>query len=427
VFIKNQSSIPGIILLLLIIIIVPRPGNSANLFPVDGYFKTYSVLIKLPDIEKLQSSFYPDRYLGRVSHRLRLETHTSINNWLSFSAAYDFIPRIQDSYLFENNIFVSELSASDYRAGDIESCLYPSETEKNASFAVFQNLDRLSLTFNTNLADIIVGRQVIAWGSAHAVNPTDILSPFTFQTIDTENRRGVDAVRVRIPVGLMGEFDTGCVFGSQLKNEENAYYMRFRTYIHKIDMTFLLMDFQKNVLAGWDMTGSLGGAGWWVEGSAVWNDVFTDQHDPYDKHYMRISMGMDYSFGSKSYGFLEYHFSSAGADKVSQYIDLRKNFALSEGAVYLLGRQYIIPGAQYQITPLISLAGRCLWNVQDSSLLIAPSIEYNVSQNIYVSGGGFVSLGGNPVVDISSSSGFKMRSEFGSYPNLLYISLQMYY
>ncbi len=426
-FIKNQSSIPGILLLLLIIIMFPRSGNSASLFPVDGYFKIYSVLIKPPDMGKLLSPFYPDRYLGMVSHRLRLETQTSLNDWLSFSAAYDFIPRIQDSYLFENNIFVSELSSSDYRAGDIESCLYPSETEENASFAVFQNLDRLSLTFRMRLADIIVGRQVIAWGSAHAVNPTDILSPFTFQDIDTENRRGVDAVRVRVPAGLMGEFDTGCVFGSEFNDEENAYYIRFKTYMYNTDVTFLFMDFQKNVMAGWDLTGSLGGTGWWMEGSAVWNDVFTDQHDTYDKHYIRISMGMDYSFGSKSYGFLEYHFSSAGTDKASQYINQRKRSALSEGAVYLMGRHYFIPGVQYQITPLISLAGRFLWNVQDSSCLIAPHIEYNISQNIYISGGGFVSLGEVPVFDATSISGFRMRSEFGSYPGILYVSLSVYY
>ena len=426
-FIKNQPSILEIILLLLIIIMVPRSGNSAILFPVDGYFKTYSVLIKLPDIEKLQNSFYPDRYLGRVSHRLRLETHTSINNWMSFSAAYDFIPRIQDPYLFKNNIFLSDLSASDYRAGDIESPLYPSETEENASFAVFQNLDRLSLTFRTHLADIIVGRQVIAWGSAHAVNPTDILTPFSFQTIDTENRRGVDAVRIRIPAGLMSEFDTGCVFGRNMKNRENAYYMRFRTYIHKIDMTFLLMDFQKNIMAGWDLTGSLGGAGWWLEGSAVWHDVFTDKHDPDDKDYIRISLGVDYSFSSKSYGFLEYHFSGAGTDKTGQYIDLRKRSSLSEGAVYLMGRHYIIPGIQYQLTPLISLAGRFLWNVQDNSCLVAPHIDYNISQNIYMSGGGFVSLGERPVFDATSISGFRMKSEFGSYPRIVYVSLQVYY
>ncbi|MBN2105171.1 bifunctional alpha,alpha-trehalose-phosphate synthase (UDP-forming)/trehalose-phosphatase [bacterium] len=62
-------------------------------------------------------------------------------------------------------------------------------------------------------AAVYCGRQDIVWGSARTVNPMDVIAPFSFGSLDTEDRRGVDAIRLRIPVGCMGEIDFRfCVF-----------------------------------------------------------------------------------------------------------------------------------------------------------------------------------------------------------------------
>jgi len=87
---------------------------------------------------------------------------------------------------------------------------------------VLQNLDRLYATVAAPHFDLYVGRQAIAWGSARAVNPTDIIAPFLYTEIDTEDRVGVDAARLRIPAGALGEIDAAYVGGEDLEWGQSA-------------------------------------------------------------------------------------------------------------------------------------------------------------------------------------------------------------
>ena len=86
----------------------------------------------------------------------------------------------------------------------------------------YQNLDRAFLTFSPPSGDIYIGRQAIAFGAADVVNPTDVLAPYGFDSLDTENRPGVDALRYRIPFGGMGELDFGVVCGDGCSRAESA-------------------------------------------------------------------------------------------------------------------------------------------------------------------------------------------------------------
>ena len=110
---------------------------------------------------------------------------------------------------------------------------------------------------------------------------------------------------------------------------------------------------------------------------------------------MRLSAGADYNFVQGVYAFVEYHFNSAGQSDPDRYFNnlfYTKRTAYVEGAVYLLGRHYIIPGISWQLTPLATVFAEVLSNLNDGSLLIAPSLEYNISDNLYLSLGGALLL-----------------------------------
>lgn len=398
-------------------------------FSLGGYYKNFFVVVDPSKLMGAGEVSFSDRMIGLVNNRLRLHTAVDLSHRLHLSAAYALSPRIQDPLLFNEDIFLVGVDAYGYRAVDLSKRIYPQEREGTESFAVYQNLDRMVLSIATGPADIYIGRQAIAWGSARAINPTDVIAPYSLQELDTEERVGVDAVRVRIPWGFMGELDTGYVFGKDVLFKNSAFFLRAKNYIKKTDVSVILLGFRGNLLIGLDIARSIGGAGFWMEGGYVIADCFMGRNSGETNDYFRLSTGLDYSFSGKTYGFIEYHCNSGGASRPKDYLTNLSNPALSEGSVFLLGRHYLIPGINYQITPLIILTAEVLLNLSDGSFFTAPVVEYNLSQNVYVSAGGFLGFGKKPepVRNNSLLQLITLRSEFGSYSNAFYTSFRVYF
>jgi hypothetical protein len=253
-----------------------------------------------------------------------------------------------------------------------------------------------------------------------------VLAPFTYETLDTEDRIGIDAVRTRIPMGTLSEIDVGYVIGNDFKVENSAFYGRAAFNVHNTDVSLLLMDFRENLLAGLDLAGALGGAGFWVETAFVSMDAFSGQDNARKDNYFGASAGIDYSFGSDSYLFFEYHFNGAGAANPRDYLSNFVKPAYTEGSVYLMGRHYLIPGAMYQLNPLLGVSASALINLTDPSFFISPQLEYNITSNSYVSAGTFIGIGKKPDAMQGSPTPL-LRSEFGGYPNIFFGSYRYYF
>ncbi len=429
-------------------VILPTSGFTADTFRISGYYKNFFTVFDSPEPKMPEPTLF-EPVIGAVSNRLRLNLFYKPGNRLSFQAAYNFSPRVQvedsrngDASLFENQLRpvsvppVIAIDPSGYRVADLDARVYPDENAPVGSFGIFQNLDRALVTLSTGFADLSIGRQAIAWGSARMINPTDIIAPFTFEELDTEERIGVDAIRVQIPVGAMGEFDTGYIFGKDFAFGKSAFFLRSRLNAVETDVSILLLGFQKNLLTGFDIARAIGGAGFWFEGAYVFTGTFDDDKTQAD-NYLRASIGLDFSFSGKTYGVIEYHFSQAGAKKPEDYLTHLTQAAYTDGAVYLMGRHYLVPGLTYQLTPLITFSGQALFNLSDPSMFLSPQIEYNIAQDIYISAGAFIGIGKRPLRFPPQNGGDEVgeddaptqqfRSEFGGYPNIYFSSFRIYF
>lgn len=416
------------ILLGVMLIVFCSKSWSEERFSVGGYYKNFSILFDPPTYKQQESKVHePD--MGAANNRLRFRLEYRPLDFLSFSLAYDLSPRIQDPKLFEENAFLFSLRPSDYRFADFRQRLVPKPGEPVSSFGLYHNLDRLFLTWKTKFADIFVGRQAIAWGSARVINPTDVLAPFAFNELDQEERRGVDAVRLRIPLGAMDELDMGFVAGKEFKGGNNAFFLRGKTYLFQTDLSAILMGFRKHLLLGLDIARAIGEAGFWMEAAYVIPDYFREEKDPNEKNYFRASLGMDYNLNSKTYGFVEYHFNSAGKNKPEKYTDLFNQTAYRDGSDYLLGKHYFNIGSTYQLSPLLPFTGLLILNLSDWSLIFSPTLEYNIAENIYLAAGAYLGWGKSPefVLGPLTSSPVLMRSEFGSYPDMFFASFRVYF
>ncbi|MGD2245498.1 MAG: hypothetical protein PVI11_03010 [Candidatus Aminicenantes bacterium] len=425
---KKKSFLQKIIHLGILLLLMTAQSRPEDLFSVTGYLKNFSVLFMMP-VYEFQEATIREPDLGAVNNRLRLNLDFHLSNRLSFHLAYDLSPKIQDPQLFQGNTFLGQLTLPQYRFDDFRDTLYPTPGKRVSSFGLFHNLDRFLVTVETDIADIFVGRQPLAWGCARFINPTDIIAPFAFNELDKEERRGVDAIRVRVPLGVMDELDLGFVAGQNFQSDNNAFFIRGKMYKFRTDISGILIGFRKHLLVGLDIARAIGEAGFWLECAYVIPDCFRENKEPKEENYFRSSIGMDYNLNSKTYGFIEYHFNSAGKNRPEEYIDLLSSSAYGEGSVYLLGKHYLNIGTIYELTPLMPFTGMVILNLSDRSLILSPTFEYNIAENIYLAAGAYIGLGKNPerVLGSLTPLPFFYQSEFGAYPDIIYTSFRIYF
>jgi hypothetical protein len=393
--------------------VLPAHGADVSLH---GYFKNFLVAVRPPK-QIFFLSWSRQDMIAWNTQRLRLKSHVDMLEPLSVHVSYDLSFRVQDSE--SDQTVLNLLSGPTYRVSDVNSRIYPASDERSNLY-MLQNLDRLYAHVTLPNADLYVGRQALSWGSARIINPTDVIAPFSFNELDKEERTGVDAVRLRIPMGMMSELDVGYVAGDRFEADQSAGYIRAKLYAFQSDLSVLAMVLHEHLMIGVDVARAIGQAGFWMESALTRTETFSKSVRDRD-HYVRLSIGMDYNLASTLYGYVEYHYNGCGSSSPDDYIaSLMRSPAYREGAVYLLGRHYLIPGLEYQWRPLMTLSMQSLCNLSDQSLYWAPKLEYNISQNIYLAAGAYVGIGASP-------SPLDIESEFGVYPDVYFTSFRVYF
>lgn len=408
-------------------------AKAENDFSINGYYKSFFVAYDVADLKN--QALLSKSIIGMISTRIRLDSRMKFNENISFNLSYGIVPRLQNKEISVIQSGYSNLGERRYRINDFNPRLYPSKKRNDENFVIFHNLDRAYLSLSAGLFDITIGRQAIAWGSARTINPTDVIAPYSFDELDSEERMGVDALRLRTPIGVMGELDAGYLFGSSFRNRNSAVYLRSKFYVAQTDFSFLVLRFKKNLLLGFDLARSIGGAGFWIETAYVQHSSIQEDYVYYGisrlavkENYLRSTIGFDYSFGALTYTSIEYHYNQAGESTPEKYLVNSFNLAYTDGSVYLMGRHYIIPTVSYQITPLMTFTGQVWWNITDNSFLIIPSVEYNIAENLYLAGGGYFGIGKGPKFLANQIAFFiRAKSEFGSYNNSLFTSFRFYF
>ena len=410
---SSRASVLGLLLLLL-----PAMPARADLRP-SGYLKTFLGTLFLPPELRLAGS---SPLAAFSSTRLRLQCKERLAPHLSLHAATDLTLKFQNRSLFAQELFAAPVGAQRYRAWDFDPLLLPTNPKNVRQVGLYGNLDRLSLNWATPLGDLTVGRQSIAWGSGRLLSPTDVLAPFAFNTWDTEDRRGVDALRLQIPLGALSGLDLGLVAGHNKFWNEGARYVRGRFRLGRMDTEILVMDLRQNLLLGLNLTGSLGGAGAWLDLAWVDEGFWDRTKTGATASYARLSCGLDTRFSDQLYGFVELHANTAGAGRASDYPQRLNEAAWQGGDIYLLGRFYLGGGLTWTPTPLLSLTLSILANPADASGMLAPQAELNLAENLYLSLGAYLFPGRGFDPDTRQA-----RSEFGPWPHMAFAALRFYF
>lgn len=362
---------------------------------------------------------------GAAASLLRLNGSLYPADWLSLEAAYLLSPEIGGDTVEQTLGASSPGLGAEYRVIDPRRRLLPGSADNVENAALYHEIDRAMATLRFSFADLSVGRQAIAWGTARVVNPTDIIVPYRFTALDTEYRKGVDAVRFRAPLGSFSELDLGAVFGEDFQFERSAFFARGRLYVLQTDVSVLSMVFRENLLWGLSLSRAIGENGAWLEAAYVLPDAVDPPDDLYANDYVSLSVGVDRNIVADLYAYLEYHFNSAGEADPDDYLEAGGTPAYTEGNLYLLGRHYVGVGGTYNVSPLLPASALVLVNLNDLSVELSLSAEYNFKENVYVGGGVFLGLGPEP--ETLGGVPIRYRSEFGAYPQVIYTEVKLYF
>ncbi|MEA9355830.1 hypothetical protein SHI21_06450 [Bacteriovorax sp. PP10] len=382
---------------------------ARNSYALNGSYKTYFSESKTP---------YEDSYAGELTSTFRPKYTWSPNENYTFYAAYALSVDWQKRSPL---LLAGPKAKQGYRVLDLDQELYSSDKDNQKSSRVLlnQNLDRFYVSYSKNAFNLNVGRAPIAFGSSKIINPTDVLTPISYQTLDKEERVGIDTIRVNYSLGALSLLDIGYVLGHKLDFSESAVFTRLKTNVWATDVSIMLMDFQENLMTGVDFSRSIGNASAWLESAYVVPKFFNQDEKNNFKSYLRTTIGFDYKLTESIYSYIEYHYNGAGASDPKRYMFLQSQPAYQEGGVYLQGAHYVAPGMTYELSSLWKLTGQFLLNLSDHSIFNNLALEYNVAQDAFIDLGAYVPAG--------KKSQYIQRSEFGSYPTSIYTSLRFYF
>ncbi len=392
-------------------------GRSDRL-DVSGYVKAYSQLTQSPLADSLGRDRTEALHLGRTRLRLRL---TPVPD-LTLAAAWELLWSSRSLDAAGAVYRAAAPAAAPARVDDLHRRI---ETRGRSAF--HQDLDRLALQWHGPDADVVLGRQAISFGSSREFNPTDILTPFGFTDVDKEEKPGVDALRVTLPLGPLADADLIYVAGHRFDIEESGPVVRVRANRAGVDAALLAAFFRRDLVLGVDLAGSILGAGWWIETAATWPANSTDplrKDDP----YWRLSTGFDRQLTEVLYGFVEYDFVSFGATDSAGFPDVLREPAVIRGTVSTLGRHYFTLGVRRQFHPLLWGAVNCLVNLSDPSALFSLRVEWSLSDEAVLAVGAYLPAGRRPTPDAGAAPSIaECPDEFGAYPRSVFTQLRLYF
>ncbi len=268
------------------------------------------------------------------------------------------------------------------------------------------SLDRLYLLWGSPHLEIRLGRQAIGHGSERLFNTTDLFAPPAGYDLDTEYKRGVDALRLILPLGDLSELELMAV-GHDGPAAEALYLLRARSTFGGIDLSLLAGSSYAEASLGLDLQGELGGSGWYAG--------FFSRPGLRDESLetLRGTLGLSHKWRDLSIT-AEAHYNGAGEAKREDYLKTHQRLEYQVSEAAFMGKLYGGLALDYEWSALIHPSLAWFQNALDGSTLLAPGLRWDLGQETTLQCGAMLGLGED-------------ESEFGMLPQLYHGSLRVYF
>ena len=280
----------------------------------------------------------------------------------------------------------------------------------------WHDLDRLSLSIYTDAADITIGRQAITWGVSGVFPVADLWAQFSPFELDTEEKPGIDAVRV-LTYPLPG-LELDAVVADRGPAEDLSAGVRGTYGLADADVWAGAGKFWREIIAMGGVTFLLDETKLRLEAAFPWDLDSGEALNP------RATAGVDWIRGDLTLTG-EYHYNGIGTPD-GDYLTTLQDPRVQRGETYYLGRHYVggVVSWSPDVENRLSLVLNVLGNLEDPSAAITPLLSYDLGQATRISVGGLLSLGEAPYFETLPPS---FPTEFGAYGTLGFTRLSVYF
>ena len=423
-------------------------GDTDGPFGLDGSLRT---IFALTDLTRLPPFFRGDRSSDRsLRNLLRLTADGRPTEDLAYE-----IHLVQNLEYVSNEfsgIAFSPPATARFQALDAS---WEQMEKPNGNSRLW--LDRFNIRLSLDIADITLGRQAITFGKAYFWNPLDVFFPFEPQQIDRDYKAGVDALRIDIPFDDFSGFNLIGVIGRKVfpENREDRLWdstsygsaLLMRTYTTMMDWDFALQS--GKIYGGYQFgCGAVGEVGP-LESRLEATYFYAEDSDPlpfplrgdiFEDHITLVA-GTGRTFENSFVFSLEYLYNGAGEsgagipdsggpeagipdsgdlnnlDVSFTRVGLGSSLHMSE---HLLGLQL-----KYDIMPIFTSQLVWIYSITDQSSLIQPTFFLSLADEVDLLFGANFSFGDRP--DLGNGMIPRLKSEFGTYPDLYFAELKYYF
>jgi len=355
-------------LCLILLFLLSIPFNScAQKVDIYGYFEPQLMVVSL------KNEFYQFN-----SNKLRIDLESDIGDSVTFGANFDFI----------NYSGKTKWNLLDYLPGSVTSIIPP---EQESSYNLAYNdsifLDDAYLKLFFKYVDLTVGKQQISLGTGYAWNPTDV---FNFKNLldPTYEQPGHNAIRLNIPVG--SKYSIVTIYTPEDKWKNSGKLLRLKGKISHFDYSVIVIEkewtftdyltytplIQKRRVIGGDFAGELVGLGIW--GEVAYNDM------EITKNFWEEVLGLDYTFRSGTYLMGEYYRNTLGKTDYKKY-DFNDWMQFISQEKKAISQDQVYASISYPATDLINIGCSAIVSINDGSVVVVPTIAYNIFQDVDLS------------------------------------------
>ena len=239
----------------------------------------------------------------------------------------------------------------------------------------YGEVDRLYMNWAPKDFQVTVGRQRIAWGTNLVWNVIDIFNPLSILDFDYVERPAVDAVQVQYYTSPVTKI--AVAFKPHTMYSDNI--TGFLWTLNHWDYDFHLVGGERYGLAyvggGW--AGDIAGGGF--RGEALLSDK-PDLATGKSSGTMMTSAALsgDYTFQNSFYIHTELLYNSEGVSSgASRYLPVSQHLGLLSPAKWSLFQEF-----SYDISPLVRGSAFAIYNPDDRSIALVPSMTWSALTNV---------------------------------------------
>lgn len=282
---------------------------------------------------------------------------------------------------------------------------------QDTSYFFYTNIDRLNLMLKAGKFEATVGRQRINWAINMVWTPNDIFNSYNYFDFDYVERPGCDAVLLQYYTGNTSSVQFALKVDRHLYALDSTYWvtsaLMYRFNKWNYDFQFLGGVMREDAVAGLGWSGNIKGAGFNGEAS-----YFLDKKQLFDTTGAFVG-SMELNYMLKNGIFLQggYLYNSAGTTGPAGWgtalvytIDVSaKNFTKARNSLFA--------SVSYPFNPLFQGSVATIFNPNDKSGFVGPSIDLSLTQNI-------------SLFAIAQVFWGQHMTEYGDYGTLLYWRLK---